>query len=70
MTPTALNARSVAQMVKPLAPAQPSLHALERFSADENLFAIPVVDQGKPLGLIGRHDFLLTFAGPFGRDLY
>lgn len=43
----------------------------ELFGRDPDLFVLPVVDQaGRPVGLVGRHEFLLTFAAPYGRSLY
>jgi signal transduction histidine kinase/ActR/RegA family two-component response regulator len=43
----------------------------DRFQADSNLLAIPVVGgDGEPLGLVERHGFCLRMAAEFGRALY
>lgn len=39
-----------------------------RFSADKSLRAIPVVDQGRPVGLINRHQFFDSFAQPLHHE--
>jgi diguanylate cyclase (GGDEF)-like protein len=42
---------------------------LSRFSNDPFLNSIPVVEHGKPLGLINRHAFMERFAQPFQHEL-
>lgn len=39
-----------------------------RFSADKSLRAIPIVDQGRPIGLINRHQFFDRFAQSFHHE--
>ncbi len=39
------------------------------FSADQGLRSIPVVKQGRPVGLINRQQFFDSFAQPFHREL-
>ncbi|MDP1593781.1 MAG: diguanylate cyclase [Gallionella sp.] len=39
------------------------------FSADKSLRSIPVVERGRPVGLINRHQFFDSFAQPFHREL-
>lgn len=63
-------ARSVVQAVIPLSPWQTCQAVFDRFSADADLFALPVTHNGQPVGMVGRQDFLLTFAMPYGRALY
>jgi signal transduction histidine kinase/FixJ family two-component response regulator len=41
-----------------------------RFESEPDTLVIPVVEDGRPLGLIERHAFLLKIAGPFGHALY
>jgi two-component system cell cycle sensor histidine kinase PleC len=42
----------------------------ERFTAEPDLFAVPVVDGTQPVGLINRQSFMVTLADRFGRALY
>ncbi len=41
-----------------------------RFEADESLAVLPVVDRGRPVGLINRHNMVDRLARPFRRELY
>ncbi len=41
-----------------------------RFEQEPDTLVIPVVEDGRPVGLIERHAFLLKIAGPFGHALY
>lgn len=53
-------------------PAQldtPNEIIFERFTANPALRTIPVVKNGKPLGLINRQSFIECFARPFQREL-
>ena len=40
-----------------------------RFSEQKNLRAIPVVKNGRPVGLINRHEFIDSLAQPYRREL-
>ena len=40
-----------------------------RFSEQKNLRAIPVVKNGRPVGLINRHEFVDSLAQPYRREL-
>jgi signal transduction histidine kinase/AmiR/NasT family two-component response regulator len=54
-------------------PVAPSAHAgqiFARFQADPDTLVIPVVEDGRPVGLIERNAFLVKIAGPFGHALY
>lgn len=42
----------------------------ELFSSDENLLAIAVVAQDRPIGLVNRNDLTLKLADRFGRPLF
>lgn len=66
------NARSVARPVPALSPGDTCQRAFERFSADPDLLALAVVEEGsaRPVGLVSRHDFLIQFGRPYGRALY
>ena len=41
-----------------------------RFQREPDTLVIPVVDDGRPVGLVERNAFLLKIAGPFGHALY
>lgn len=45
-------------------------NALERLQSEPGIFALPVVDDGKPLGLLHKWRVLETFSTPYGRALY
>ncbi|MDA5194502.1 sensor histidine kinase [Govanella unica] len=42
----------------------------ERFSADPDLLAIPVLAGRSPVGLVNREDFMVALANKYGRALY
>jgi signal transduction histidine kinase/CheY-like chemotaxis protein len=42
----------------------------QRFEREPDTLVIPVVDAGRPVGLIERNAFLLKIAAPFGHALY
>jgi signal transduction histidine kinase/CheY-like chemotaxis protein len=42
----------------------------QRFESEPDTLVIPVVDAGKPVGLVERNAFLLKIAAPFGHALY
>ncbi|WP_189531129.1 GGDEF domain-containing protein [Paludibacterium paludis] len=44
--------------------------AYQHFANDPDLFAIPVLENGVPVGLLRRQHFLESFARPFNRELY
>jgi EAL domain-containing protein (putative c-di-GMP-specific phosphodiesterase class I) len=52
--------------VAPVTPATPCAEVLARFEHDPALHAVPVVDAGRPVGLIERRAFL----GRFGQPLH
>ena len=43
---------------------------LARFEADPDLDALPVIDQGVPVGMINRHSLVDRFSRPFQRELF
>jgi len=63
-------ARDLAVAVEPMGPEAANEQAYQRFVADPTCMALPVVDDGLPLGLLRRQDFLESFARPFNRELY
>lgn len=67
----AVSLGSVATPVEPCLTDTKCETIYERFGRDPELFVLPVIDRlGRPVGLVGRHEFLLTFAAPYGRSLY
>jgi len=60
----------MAQAVAALALGDSCQIAFDRFSADSDLLALPVVEGGWPVGLVSRHDFLMAMGRPYGRALY
>lgn len=70
MIVTADRAGDLLVAVDTLASHAPADTAYRLFAEDADLFAIPVVDDGRPVGLLRRHHVLETFARPFSRELY
>jgi len=42
----------------------------EIFAGNLDLWSLPIVDGGRPLGMVHRHDFLNLYSSRYGRDLY
>lgn len=63
--------RQLVQTVAPLAPHMLNDEAYDRFAAQPEQIALPVVShEGSPLGLINRYSLIDRFARPFRRELY
>lgn len=62
--------RQVLRNVEPISTQQNNDEVYRRFEAEPNLLALPVVDDGAPVGLINRHGLIDRFARPFRRELY
>lgn len=60
----------LAVRVEPATPRHTGQQVYERFVEDASLHAVPVVEHGKPLGLISRYGLIDRFARPFRRELY
>jgi signal transduction histidine kinase/CheY-like chemotaxis protein len=58
------------ERVDPVAPDTPGSAIFARFQDAPDTLVIPVVDEGRPVGLVERNAFLLKVAGPFGHALY
>ena len=54
----------------PITSAARVMDALELFTANPELVAIPVVDDGVPTGLINRKQIIEHFARPYTRELF
>ncbi len=53
-----------------VSPQTPGSDVFSRFEREPDTLVIPVVEDGRPLGLIERNAFLLKIAAPFGHALY
>ena len=53
-----------------MSPETACSEVLARFEQDRALHAVPVVHDGKPIGLIERHAFLERFVRPFRKELF
>ena len=56
--------------VQPVAPSTRCADVYDRFSADVDLIAVPVVEQERPVGLVYRAEFEHRLAHAYGRALY
>ena len=61
---------TLTERADPVSPKAPASAVFTRFQAEPDTLVIPVVDDGRPVGLIERNAFLLKIAGPFGHALY
>ena len=73
-SPSSVNhAVQVERLAIPVAPISPNASAetaFARFEAEPKLISLPVVADGKPLGLIGRYTMVDRFARLYRRELY
>jgi diguanylate cyclase (GGDEF)-like protein len=56
--------------VPPASSANSNLEILSRFQRQPEIQSLPVVDDGKPAGLLIRHTFTDIMSRPFSQDLY
>lgn len=63
-------AGSLCTYIEPMTPGATLQEAWERLHSEAGLFALPVVDGGRALGLIHKWRVLETFSTPYGRALY
>jgi two-component system cell cycle sensor histidine kinase PleC len=61
---------SLVLRIPPLAPDLACADVHKRFAADADLLSVAVVDNGRPVGLVNRHEFLLEMSQLFGRALF
>lgn len=54
----------------PVAPATTAETLVKMFRADVRLTCVPVVDEGKPLGMVSRAEILNVFSRRFAHELY
>jgi diguanylate cyclase (GGDEF)-like protein len=62
-------AQKLLRHIEPVHPDTANEHVLELFSANPMLRVIPVVQQGLPVGIISRSNFIDHFVKPFQREL-
>jgi EAL domain-containing protein (putative c-di-GMP-specific phosphodiesterase class I)/GGDEF domain-containing protein len=56
--------------VSPASPSTTNAELFNRFESDQELYAIPVVQDGRPLGLISRAAMIDHYARPFRQELF
>ena len=64
------NARTLLEDVAPAGPLTTNDQLFERFSAEEQLRAVAIVTDGRPVGLVTRRLFIDRYAKPFFRELH
>jgi sigma-B regulation protein RsbU (phosphoserine phosphatase) len=72
-TPTrggACRAADIAIAVAPVSPAHTNRDVFAIFEAQPELIGLPVVEDGRPVGLINRNIFMQSLARPFHREIY
>ena len=62
-------AQKLLRHIEPVHPDTANEHVLELFAANPMLRVIPVVQQGIPVGIISRSNFIDHFVKPFQREL-
>ena len=63
-------ARTLAATVPAVSFEENNARVLEIFSQHKELVSLPVVEDGRPIGLISRHIFMSQMSKPFQRELY
>ena len=63
-------AERILQRVAPVTPDTPNHLVFQRFRDDTELHGLPVVLDGRPVGLLRRHLFIETMARPFNHELF
>ncbi|HYG31367.1 MAG TPA: GGDEF domain-containing protein [Methylophilaceae bacterium] len=61
---------NLVKFVQPVGPGTINDEVFAIFEKNAELYSIPVVDGGKPLGLIGRYTMIDRFARRYGKELY
>jgi signal transduction histidine kinase/CheY-like chemotaxis protein len=61
---------SLTERVVPVPPEATGAQIFARFQAEPDTLCIPVLVDGRPVGLIERNDFLMKLAAPLGHALY
>lgn len=61
---------TVAELAVPISKAMLGADVYARFEREPDTLVIPVVEDGKPIGIIERNSFFLRMAAEYGRALY
>ncbi|MFW2345060.1 MAG: response regulator receiver protein, partial [Brevundimonas mediterranea] len=61
---------TLSERPEPIAPSTLGCAVLARFEREPDTLVIPVVENGRPVGLVERTAFLQKIAGRFGHALY
>src|SRR5262245_42081274 len=64
---------TVEEILLPVEPSPPDTtgaEMYERFAASPDLAVVPLVEEGRTIGLVERPIFLMNYARPFRRELY
>ena len=61
---------ALTERAEPISAQTPGIDVFSRFEGEPDTLVIPVVEDGRPIGLIERNAFLLKIAGPFGHAQY
>jgi signal transduction histidine kinase/CheY-like chemotaxis protein len=61
---------SLTERAEAVTPQTPGSDVFARFEREPDTLVIPVVEDGRPVGLVERNTFLLKIAGTFGHALY
>ncbi|NKI73233.1 SpoIIE family protein phosphatase [Dickeya sp. CFBP 2040] len=64
------SARDLCITTPDVSPSTDNATVLQLFSRHKDLVSLPVVEDGRPFGLINRHSFLSQMARPYYRELY
>ena len=67
---TRVTAERLRRDVVPVDPCTAVMLVAERFTAEPSLYSLPVVAEGRPVGLLDRYTFLDLMARPFALDLH
>ena len=63
-------ARELAEPVEPIDPDITCAEVFDFLLSDGEVLNIPVVEQGRPVGLVNRLDFMLVYVRMYGREIY
>ena len=61
---------NLVKFVDPVKPTDTNEDVFTRFEMNPRLYALPVVENGKPVGLIGRYAMIDRFARQYGKELF
>jgi diguanylate cyclase (GGDEF)-like protein len=65
-----VSAEKLLVRIEPVHPLDSNLEIQDRFQKQTELQSLPVVQDGIPVGLLNRHEFMDLMARPYSRELY